>query len=161
MNANITTAEQATLSEMLRRPNDVIAQLERGDVTLTRREGEALLLTKAARHTQSVDALDHLSRLIAASLDDVVCDRMAAHLADEYPWVELLPQGARRQFVGEYFRIMRASLKVGAFTQLATFLASWEGTAEVYALGLAPAVFDAEFAASARPVPRPDVPEAE
>ena len=150
------TASTATFSDLLRHPNDVIAQLEQGDVTLTRRDGEALMLTKAARSAENQDAMDHLSRLIAASLDDSACRRIADQLEDEYPWLSLLPAAQSLQFVGDYFRILRASVKVGAYTQLATFLTSWEGTAEIYALGLQPATFDAESAGSSGPVARPD-----
>lgn len=151
----MSTTSTATFSELLRNPRDVIAQLEQGDVTLTRRDGEALMLTKAARSAENQDALDHLSRLIAASLDDVVCARMAGHLNDEHPWLALLPEQQQLRFVGDYFRILRASLSAGGYTQLAAFLASWRGTAEVYALGLTPLAFDADYAEASEPVARP------
>jgi hypothetical protein len=151
----VSTTSTATLSDLLRNPRDVIARLEQGDVTLTRRDGEALMLTKAARNSENQDALDHLSRLIAASLDDVVCARIAEHLKDEHSWLALLPEQQQFRFVGDYFRILRASLSAGGYTQLATFLASWRGTAEVYALGLTPAEFDADYAEASGPVTRP------
>lgn len=151
----MSATSTATLSDLLRNPRDVIAQLDQGDVTLTRRDGEALMLTKAARNAENQDALDHLSHLIAASLDDVVCARMAEHLKDEHPWLALLPEQQQLHFVGDYFRMLRASLSAGGYTQLAAFLASWRGTAEVYALGLTPAEFDADYAEASGPVARP------
>jgi len=79
----------------------------------------------------------------------------AEHLKDEHSWLALLPEQQQFRFVGDYFRILRASLSAGGYTQLATFLASWRGTAEVYALGLTPAEFDADYAEASGPVTRP------
>lgn len=135
----------ATLSELLRHPNEVIERLDEGDVTITRRDGEALRLSKDARQSQSQGALDALSRLIAATLDDQACDRLAGSLSGEHPWMEFLPSEQRRRFVGEYFRTARACAKAGAFSPLAVLVASWEATAEAYALGLSPVGADLDY----------------
>lgn len=142
----------ATFSDLLRHPNDVIAKLEQGDVTITRREGETLVLSKANRRAEDRDMLDQLSRLIAASLDDTTCDNMAVQLEGQYPWVSLLPEKARRMFVSEFFRVLRGSVKVGGFAQMPALLASWEATAHAYALGTAQPEFDPDFAGTAEAV---------
>lgn len=139
----------STFSELLRHPNDVIAQLDQGDVTITRREGDTLVLSKANRRAENLEMLDQLSQLIAASLDDAACDRMAARLEDQYPWVSVLPEGPRRMFVGEFFRVLRGSVKVGGFAQMSGLLLSWEATAEAYAKGFPQPEFDPDFAGTA------------
>lgn len=73
---------------------------------------------------------------------------MANSLADEYPWIEFLPVDQRREFVGNYFRLLRASAKLGTFGRVTELLNSWEGTAEAYALGLEPVAIDRNFLAS-------------
>lgn len=138
----------ATLSELLRHPNEVIERLEEGDVTITRRDGEALRLSKDARQSESQGAINALSRLIAASLDEDACDRLAVGLTAEHSWMEFLPVAHRRTFVGDYFRTARACAKAGAFQPLAVLVASWEATAEAYALNISPAGADLEYIAA-------------
>lgn len=123
----------ATFSALLRTPNEVIDQLERGDVLLTRRDGEALRLSKARSTEQEIDTLSALAQLIGASLDEQTCDRLASHLADPFPWMEFLPASARRDFVQEFLRTARACASVGRFDRLTIVLAAWRGTAEAYA----------------------------
>lgn len=140
--------QTATLSDLLRHPNEVIARLDAGAITITRRDGEALVLAKAGAARGGQRVLDQLSQLIASSLDDATCDRMADSLTDQHPWVVLLPDPARRTFVGDYFRLLRASAATGGFAQLRPFLDSWEATAEAYAHGVTPPTVDLEYAHS-------------
>ncbi|MDQ0094969.1 hypothetical protein [Paeniglutamicibacter psychrophenolicus] len=135
-------------STFLRHPNSVIEKLEQGEIRLSRRGAEDLVIARVSQDSQNREALEHLARLIAASLDDDTCDRMANSLADEYTWIEFLPIDERREFVGSYFRLLRASAKLGAFGRVTELLNSWEGTAEAYALGLEPAEIDEDFLAS-------------
>lgn len=115
---------------------------------MVRRGAEALVIARVSQDSENREALGHLARLIAASLDDETCDRMANSLADEYPWIEFLPVDQRREFVGNYFRLLRASAKLGTFGRVTELLNSWEGTAEAYALGLEPVAIDRNFLAS-------------
>lgn len=55
----------ATFSALLRTPNDVIEQLDGGDVLLTRRDAEPLRLSKARRVEREASTLSALSQLPA------------------------------------------------------------------------------------------------
>ena len=124
----------ATFSELLRTPNDVIGKLiTDGDVLLTRRDAEPLRLSLAGPAAAEITTLGALAQLISASLDDEMCDRLAQHLAEPFPWIEFLPASARREFVGEFLRTARACAAVSRFDRLTILLASWRGTAEAYA----------------------------
>jgi hypothetical protein len=123
----------ATFSALLRTPNEVIDQLEGGDVLLTRRDAEPLRLSKARTAAQEVDTLAALAQLIAASLDDAACDRLVEKLADPFPWIVVLPAAARRGFVQEFLATARACAAVGRFERLTITLTAWKGTAEAYA----------------------------
>lgn len=135
----------ATFSAFLRTPKEVIEQLDGGDVVLTRRDAEPLRLSKARRVDHETDALSALSQMIAASLDEDRCDLIAGHLADPFPWIEFLPETARRSFVGEFFRTARACASVDNFDRLGVVIAAWAGTAEAYAKGLDPAGADLDY----------------
>lgn len=130
MSTMVTTA---TFSALLRTPNEVISQLDRGDVLLTRRDAEPLRLSKAQAAAREIDTLAALAQLIAASLDDEAVDRLASRLLDPFPWVEFLPVDVRRQFVDEFVRTARACASVARFERLSVMLAAWEATAEAYA----------------------------
>jgi hypothetical protein len=86
----------ATFSAFLRTPNEVIDQLEGGDVLLTRREAEPLRLSKARTAEQEIDTLSALAQLIAASLDDEACDRLIDNLAGPFPSISFLPTPSER-----------------------------------------------------------------
>lgn len=126
-------ATTVTFSALLRTPKEVVDKLDDGDVVVTRRDGDDLRISKAAASAAEADTLQALAQLIGASLDDDVCDRIADHLADPFPWVVFLPGEARREFVGEFLRLARACASVGRFDRLAISLQAWRATAEAYA----------------------------
>jgi len=131
-NRDMTTT--ATFSELLRTPNEVIDRLSGGgEVLLTRRDAEPLRLSLAGPAAAESSTLAALAQLIGASLDDEMCDRIASHLSDPFPWIEFLPDHARREFVGEFLRVARACAAVSRFDRLTVLLAAWRGTAEAYA----------------------------
>ncbi len=130
---NEAVTSTATFSAFLRTPNEIIDQLEGGDVLLTRREGEPLRLSKARTVQQEIDTLSALAQLIAASLDDEACDRLIDNLAMPFPWIDFLPSDAKRAFVQEFLRTARACASVGRFDRLTIALAAWKATAEAYA----------------------------
>lgn len=145
-----------TFSALLRTPNEVIEQLEDGDVLLTRRDAEPLRLSKARSADREIETLSALAQLIAASLDDEACDRLASHLAEPFPWITFLPAGARREFVGEFLRVARACASVGRFDRLTIVLAAWKATAEAYAdPRVSPVGTDLDYVADSPVVPDP------
>jgi Rad3-related DNA helicase len=58
---------------------------------------------------------------------------LARSLADEYPWLEFLPEDARQQFTEEFFRVLRASATVDRFAAFDQMIEAWKSTAEIYA----------------------------
>lgn len=132
LNTGLMTST-ATFSALLRTPNEVIDQLEAGDVLLTRRDAEPLRLSKARPAEQEVHTLAALAQLIAAGLDDDASDRLVDKLIDPFPWITVLPPAARRGFIEEFLATARACAALGRFERLTIALAAWKGTAEAYA----------------------------
>ena len=128
---NMTTT--ATFSALLRTPNEVIEQLEQGDVLLTRRDAEPLRLSKAHSAQAESDTLSALAQLIAAFLDDDACERLISHLADPFPWIAFLPSKFQKEFVGDFLQTARACASVGRFDRLTIAISAWQATAEAYA----------------------------
>jgi hypothetical protein len=52
---------------------------------------------------------------------------------EEFPWVELLPDPDRRQFVADFVRAVSASAELGRWSVLEQVLVEWKATAAVYA----------------------------
>jgi len=135
----------------------VIEMLDKGgDVVLLRRDGEPLRLSKARHAEQEVDTLQALAQLIAASLDDEVCDRLAARLGEPFPWIGLLPPQRQREFVAEFLGTARACASVGRFDRLTIMLQAWKATAEAYAdPHLTPDGADLDYLAAEEPADDP------
>lgn len=122
-----------TLSQFVQTPTQVIADLEQGDVVLTRRGGASLRLSKADKVDGEAKAVSALAQLIGASLDDAAADRMVDHLGEALPWIEFLPHERRREFLKSFLRLARACASVKSFDRLGIFLESWQATAAAYA----------------------------
>lgn len=146
----------ATLSELLRNPNDVIDRLDEGDVVLTRRGGEALRLSKDQDASQEREMVGALAHLIGATLvEDGVVERLAATLEESFPWVEFLDAPGRQRFVDDFLRTARACASVGRFDRLGVEVANWRETAIAYSLGLQNRPAELEYLAEPSTVPDP------
>ncbi|MGW0178829.1 hypothetical protein [Nocardia sp. NPDC003345] len=79
----------------------------------------------------------------------------ASALIDEFPWVELLPDASRTEFVADFVRAFHTSAELGHWSVLAQTVHEWRNTAAVYAVpGLAEELstpVDTDFG----PVPAP------
>lgn len=119
-------------SELLRHPNAVTDDLEDGDVLLRRRDEPDLRLSRADRETERTAVFATLGR----TLRSVAVHNPAlleAALAEEFPWVEFLPAKDRKEFLGEFSRVVAATTEVDAHQPLTQLLREWRATAEVYA----------------------------
>lgn len=119
-------------SELLRRPNEVVAELVDHDVVLKRRNAPALWLTEADREADRLDALQAVVRLLrnlavhnAAALADAV--------PEVFPWTEFLPPRDRSEFVDDLTRTLAASADLANFAPVVQTLTEWRATAEVHA----------------------------
>ncbi|MFT4187828.1 MAG: hypothetical protein QM621_04535 [Aeromicrobium sp.] len=136
----------ATLSALLRQPNTVIRALDEGDVVITRRDGEALRLSKDTNATADQEMVAAFAQLIAATVQDQsVAERIAENLVGPFPWIEFLDEDSRRDFAGEFLRTARACASVGRFDRLAAVVGNWRETAEVLSLGLQHQLNDLDY----------------
>lgn len=119
-------------SDLLRHPNDVAGDLERGDVLLRRRDEPDLRLTRADREAERAAALVAFGRTLRnlavhnrKALDDA--------LADAFPWVEFLPGIDRRTFTDEFSRVAIAAAELDSYGPLSQLIREWRATAEIHA----------------------------
>lgn len=122
------------LSSFVRDYRTVLDDLADGEVVLSQRGGEQLLLSSLRRREADRHAVGALSHILAHALEhgDLV-KVLTRSLADEYPWLEFLPEDARQQFTEEFFRVLRASATVDRFAAFDQMIEAWKSTAEIYA----------------------------
>jgi hypothetical protein len=119
-------------SEFLRHPKEVVAAVADHDVLLRRRNAPALLLSRADRDEDRVEAFDALARLLrnlAVHRPEALGDAVSEAL----PWATFLPTGDQRAFVDELTRTLAASATLENFAPVAQLLREWRATAEVHA----------------------------
>jgi hypothetical protein len=122
------------LSSFVRDYRPVIDSLDDGEVVLSQRGGELLLLSSLRRREGDRHAVAALSHLLAHALErSELVDVLADSLSDEYPWLEFLPAHERRAFLDEFFRVLRASATVDRFSAFDQMIEAWKSTAEIYA----------------------------
>ncbi len=129
----MTSAGEATLTDFLRDPNGIVAQLERRDVVLHRRNAADLHLSLRSRVQSDDEAVEFLARLLGRVLaDDDLRERLAEAAAD-IPWVTLLPASERSIFVEEFVRTAEGAAELGSMAALAQILIEWKATAAIHA----------------------------
>ncbi len=130
-------------SELQRDPKSVAALADQGDVHVRRRDGAALLLTRADRAATSAEGAAHAARALRnllIHLPHEAQEAAAQSLNDEFPWVDVLPESDRRQFVIDFSRAFQVSAELGQWHPLEQTIREWHSTAAVHA--------DPELAAS-------------
>lgn len=133
--AAITRTVQS--SELSRNSAAVFQAAEQGPVTITRRDGETLVLTKESDLAQQREGLELAAQLVAASLasnDIPFVDR----LRGPFPWVEFLKPADRGAFAQEIVDVARACAAVSRFDRLLITLLAWRSTAQAIADGYTP-----------------------
>lgn len=120
-------------SELSRNPAAVFRAVEDGPVTITRRDGESLVLAKSSDVEFQRRGLELAAQLVAASLssDAPFVDR----LRGPFPWVEFLAPQDRDTFAQEVVDVARACAAVSRFERLLLTLRAWQSTAEAIAAG--------------------------
>lgn len=124
-------------STFLREPTRIEPLLERGDVVLKRRNGEALRLSRESRSVDERQVLLAAARLFSA---DIAADhgrRLGKDVPDRLPWTRFLPEEDRATFVAEFLSHLEACADLGDFTALGRLLAEWKNTAAAFANGTA------------------------
>ncbi len=129
-------ATEVQWSELQRDPKSVAALADQGDVHVRRRDGAALLLTRADRAATSAEGAVHAARALRNLLTHLpkeVQDTAALSLADEFPWVDVLPAADRRQFVIDFCRAFQVSAELGQWSPLEQTIREWRNTAAIHA----------------------------
>ncbi len=121
-------------SELSRSPASVFAAADAGPVMITRRDGEALVLTRASAVEHQRLGLQLAAQLIAASLADST-NPFLDRLRVPFPWLEFLSSADRASFAAEVIDVARACAAVWQFDRLLEVLTAWRSTAEAVAAG--------------------------
>ncbi len=142
-------------SELLRHPKEVTNDVEEGDVLLRRRDEPDLRLSRADREIERGSAFAALGRALR---------NLAAHnpaalqsaLAEEFPWVELLPARDQAKFLGEFSRVVAATMELDSYQSLTQLVREWRATAEIHADPRLARRLRGSLSPSGEPVLRPD-----
>lgn len=142
LSVSTSTIEQRVRFSDLSRDSKAVAQAtERGPVTITRRDGEALVLMRKSQADADRDGLVLASQIIAAAVTDWPRS-FAARLRDPFPWMLFLSDAAQEQLADELVATARACASVARFEPLATVIHAWQSTAEAHAAGWAADDYD-------------------
>lgn len=104
-----------------------------GDVTLVRRSATPVRLSDAAEADATQQTLGALTQLLALAMDDDVLERVVGRLTIIFPWMELLPEPERAEFVADFLAQARGGLSIGRLSGLTETLEAWRDTAAAYA----------------------------
>jgi len=127
--------QTATFSELLRSPKDVVGAAEHGEVTITRRDGEDLVLTTASSVRRSRDGLEFAAGIVAAAVA-ARPESFAQRLSSPFPWMTFLSEVEQEAFANEVVDLARACATVHEFEPLAIAVHAWRSTAQAYASGV-------------------------
>ena len=124
-------------SELSRNSREVFEAADQGPVLITRRDGDALVLTKASQADYDRKGLELAAALVAVSLapNDVP---FVERLRQPFPWLALLSSHDQEAFAQEVISIARACASVSRFDRLLLTLHAWKATAEEVAAGYTP-----------------------
>jgi hypothetical protein len=113
-----------------------MAKLEsspRRRIKLDRRDGEDLILESAAHAEAEDQVLGMASRMfISLMKHDPGARALLLSLSDVFPWVRFLPTEDVRAFLVELVDTLHACADLGNFAALASVIAAWKATAEIY-----------------------------
>lgn len=132
----MVVATEVQWSELQRDPRGVAALADKGDVRVRRRDGATLLLTQEDRAASTAEGAVLAARALRSLIAHLPADVVAATsmaLADEFPWLDVLPEQDRAQFVTDFARAFQASAELGEWSTLAQTIHEWRNTAVIHA----------------------------
>ena len=127
------TTKEVQWSELQRDPKSVAALADSGDVRVRRRDGAALLLMREDRVNAAGEGAFTAARALRNILVHLPPDAALAALAEEFPWLDLLPLAELPQFVADFTRSAQIAAEVGQWSVLAETVREWRATAAIYA----------------------------
>ncbi|MBG6060087.1 hypothetical protein RCH16_003544 [Cryobacterium sp. MP_M5] len=126
----------ATFTDLLRKPKEVLAHIDEGQVRITRRDGDDLVILRGHDLDvleQGVALSSRLIRAIGRNNGDV-----EAALTDLFAWTEEFTPGELRAYAAEIERLVYAASELGTFERLLRAQQEWKETAVAYAMGMRP-----------------------
>lgn len=123
---------ERSFSELLRQPNDVVADLAEHDVVLRRRNAPALRLSAVDRDDERAEAFDALARLLRNLLAHNPSG-LDATIDDVFAWTTFLPKRDRKEFTDELTRTLVAVCDLGNYGPVGQVLREWKASAEIHA----------------------------
>lgn len=121
-----------TFSYLLRNSGDVLAEAERGDVLLERRDGPDMHLGTARREQAVRDGLELAARALGTMLSDSELGPKALLALEEaLPWVSWLAPDDRAEFAAAFVRTAQACHDTGGYEPLARLLHRWKVSAQI------------------------------
>lgn len=143
-------------SELQRDPKAVAQLVDQGDVRIRRRDGVPLFLTREERIYDQSEGATIASRALRSIWDHLHLDEVIGILAEEFPWVNLLPEDGYGEFAEEFVHTFRACAELGQWSLLAQMLKEWKATAEIHADPVLSANLAKPLAGNGDLVPAPD-----
>lgn len=126
----------STFTDLLRKPKDVLAHIDEGQVRITRRDGDDLVILRGRDLdilSNGVALSSRLLRAIGRNKGDV-----GAALADLFAWTaEFTPEELQR-YAAEMEQLVYAASELGTFERLLRAQQEWQETALAYAMGMRP-----------------------
>ena len=126
----------ATFTDLLRKPKDVLAHIDEGQVRITRRDGDDLVILRGHDLEVLENGVALSSRLIRAigrNKGDV-----EAALTDLFAWTGEFTPGELRAYAAEIEQLLYAASELGTFERLLRAQQEWKETAVAYAMGMRP-----------------------
>jgi hypothetical protein len=120
-------------SQLQRDPKSVAALADEGDVRVRHRDGADLLLTREDRVLSASEGSVAAARALRNVLAHLPHDVAAKALLDEFPWVDVLPEDEKAEFVTDFARAFQASAELGEWSVLAQVVREWRSTAMIHA----------------------------
>lgn len=121
-------------SDLSKHSAEVFAEAEDHPVTVTRRDGEALVLMSQREAEARSRLLDFAAQLITVTLDD--SGSLAERMAKAFPWMLALSPADRETCAQDLVDSARASFSTGQPHRAIAELTSWKETATAIAAGL-------------------------
>lgn len=149
---------EVNFSELINKPKDTLARLDRTRrILLRRRDAEDLVLTTVARAEQDSTVVTAATRLFAALMRQGPEPRelLLQVMPAAFPWVKYLPQADVSAFAGELFAELTASESLDSSAPVAQLIIAWQHTAEVHADPELLAVLTSDSGEDYGPVPAP------
>ncbi len=129
-----TVEQRVKFSDLSRDSKAVAAAADRGPVTITRRDGDELVLMRKAEADADRAGLALAAQIVAVAVSDWPSS-FAARLREPFPWMIFLSDAEQEAFTDELVRTARACASVAQFEPLSTVIHAWMSTAQAKAAG--------------------------